>query len=155
MSDSKRGYSKLIGFDRVVQHFGYWPTFHDAEVLSLTLDRDAQVGDTGPTLTLLVHGFEITSEVTQAGFLRTVKHCVVSFAFYDVWLERLEDFNHQNAIMGMNIADVSSNQIPHLRIAVAIDGANGLTCRFQCKYTQVMELRPSIPPGSQYSRKAE
>lgn len=70
MSDSKHGYSKLIGFDRVVQHFGYWPTFHDAEVLSLTLDRDAQVGGTGPTLILLVHGFEITSEVAQAGFLQ-------------------------------------------------------------------------------------
>lgn len=68
--------------------------------------------------------------------------------------ENLEDFNQQNAIFGMSIRDVTSNQIPHLSLAVAIDGANGLTCRFQCKYGQVLDLRPGIPPGSQYEKTA-
>jgi hypothetical protein len=153
MQRSERGYPRLIGFERVVNHFGYWPTFHDAEVLSLTLDRDAQVGKTGPTLTIAVHAFEISKEVTAAGYLKTAKHCVVTFAFYDVYLEKLEDFSNQNAIMGLNLTDITADGLEHLRLAAAIEGSNGLTCSFQCRYGQLLDLTPGIPPNSMYRDK--
>lgn len=150
METTKRGYPKLVDFERVVNHFGYWPTFHDAEVLSLTLDRDAQVGKTGPTLTILLHGFEISSKITPAGHYKTIKHCVVTFAFYDVYLEQFEHFNHQNAIMGLTLTDITADGLEHFRLAAAIEGANGLTCSFQCRYGQVLDLTPGIPPNSMY-----
>lgn len=40
--------------------FGRWPSFHDAEVLRVALDRS---GDDGPTLELVVHVFVMTGEV--------------------------------------------------------------------------------------------
>src|SRR5690242_10303703 len=105
MTSVENGYKKLIGFEQVVDHFGNWPTFHDAEIIWLTLDRESQSGKSGPTLTMAMQGFIITNEVTPAGFCKTVKHCTVKFAFYDVFLEKLEDFNHQNAIMGLTITN--------------------------------------------------
>ena len=153
MQSSERAYSQLVGFERVFNHFGEWPTFHDAEVLSLTLDRDAQAGKTGPTLSILLHGFEMSGEITPAGHYKTIKHCVVTFAFYDVHLEKLEDFNHQNAIMELTLVDSTAHGLEHLRLRVAIEGANGLTCIFACRYGQVLDLTPGIPPTSMYRDK--
>jgi hypothetical protein len=47
--------------------FGGWPSFHDAEVLELRLDRN---GPGGVELHAKVHLFETTSEVTPEGFYR-------------------------------------------------------------------------------------
>jgi hypothetical protein len=44
--------------------FGKWPTFHDAEVLRIVLDR---AGDDGPTIEAQIHVFAMTSRVDDSG----------------------------------------------------------------------------------------
>jgi hypothetical protein len=52
---------QIAGAEHVVKWFGYWPKFHDAEVLSISLDRR-----TGARVSIYV--VERTSDVDSAGY---------------------------------------------------------------------------------------
>ena len=45
----------IPGADDVVKWFGYWPTFHNAQILSITLNRSGESQ-------VVIHAFERTSE---------------------------------------------------------------------------------------------
>ncbi len=45
-------FEHIVGADRLASRFGGWPSFHDAEVVRLMLDRN---GANGPTAEMLVH----------------------------------------------------------------------------------------------------
>jgi len=51
------------GSQKVEDIFGEWPSFHDAEVLEVTLDREARDAVRGPTIRFTVHAFQMTEEV--------------------------------------------------------------------------------------------
>ena len=81
--------------------FGYWPSFHDAEVILLQLNRsDAS--------TLAVHTWEMTKEVDEKGFYVLAKHVVVEFVMKEVVGLSLNGFNHQNVVFGLAIERVDS-----------------------------------------------
>lgn len=57
--------------------FGYWPDFHDAEVVRFYLDL-------GTPSTLVIHTWEMTNQVNTSGFYELIKHVMVEFALMDV-----------------------------------------------------------------------
>jgi len=82
--------------------FGYWPTFHDAEVIRLHLNRsDAS--------TLALHTWETTKEVDEKGFYVLTKHVVVEFVMTEVVGLSLNGFNHQNVVFGLAIDRVDGS----------------------------------------------
>jgi hypothetical protein len=86
------------GAKHLYDWFGYWPTFHDAEVIRLHLNRrDAS--------TLTLHTWEMTGEVDEKGFYVQTKHAVVEFVMKVVGLS-LNGFNHQNVVFGLAVAKV-------------------------------------------------
>lgn len=58
--------SSIDAAGALVEIFGYWPAFHDAEVIAVRLDRSGVSGS--PELEADVHVFEMTSTVTPDGF---------------------------------------------------------------------------------------
>lgn len=76
--------------------FGYWPSFHDAEVLELHFDRGNIQTDKGiykfPVLTLTIHLWELTKEVNSEGYLVSRHHTVATLNFCDVSDFQMEDF---------------------------------------------------------------
>ncbi len=58
----------IDGVELLVDRFGFWPSLHDAEVLWIRLDRSNGLQFQGPTVEMLVHVFEMTSEVTEEGY---------------------------------------------------------------------------------------
>jgi len=70
-------FAQIPGALGLSEWFGYWPSFHDAEVLSLDLHR------AGPS-TLKIHTFEISNQVTSRGFLVCTKHVVVTFIIEEI-----------------------------------------------------------------------
>jgi hypothetical protein len=63
---------RIDGAQKLYDWFGYWPSFHDAEILKFKFQ-------TGGSSFLLVHIWEMTKEVTPAGFYALTKHVVVEF----------------------------------------------------------------------------
>jgi hypothetical protein len=58
--------------------FGRWPSFHDAEIISIYLDRS---GQDGPSLEAKIHLFEMTNRVDAKGYYVLKNHILVTFRF--------------------------------------------------------------------------
>ncbi len=99
------------GAEQLVRVFGYWPSFHDAEVLRFCLDRSGHEGAWGPTAECIVHVFEMTSEVSPEGYYILKNHSLVTFRFLEVVEIELFDFNHQNALWGLEITNIAERQL--------------------------------------------
>ncbi|HEY3825621.1 MAG TPA: hypothetical protein VGL82_13750 [Bryobacteraceae bacterium] len=89
---------EIPGAEEVIGWFGCWPTFHDAEVVSINLNRRSGCR-------VVVNAFRTTP---------TVEHATVTFLLEGFPMDpagvvnsRIEFFNHQNVLSGLQI-----NQIP-------------------------------------------
>ncbi|MEB3043649.1 hypothetical protein [Rhizobium mulingense] len=87
-------YEKIEGGPELLAWFGQNPTFHDAAILSLSLNR------TGAS-ELMIHRWIDTDAVDQDGYRILDKHAVVTFAFEDFMDLQLDGFSHQNVINGL------------------------------------------------------
>jgi hypothetical protein len=76
--------------------FGYWPSFHDAEIISLALNRSG-------TSTLRIHTWQMTSQTDERGYYILDKHVLINFQMEEILGLELGDFNLQNVISGLNI----------------------------------------------------
>jgi hypothetical protein len=130
----------VAGGDDLLEWFeGRVPSFHDAEVLALHLDRDAA------TCRLKIHTFEMTAEVDGEGHSVTTKHVVVSFELKSVTALSLTDFNHQNVIYGLSITRDSGGEF-HLNL----EPCWGLSGDIKARSPRIA-LEPGVPSGSQYA----
>ena len=82
--------------------FGYWPGFHDAEIISLHLNRKG-------SSSLRVHTWDTTKEVDEKGRYVMAKHIVVEFIFENVSELALNGFSQQNVISGLSIEKIGSD----------------------------------------------
>jgi hypothetical protein len=81
--------------------FGYWPDFHDAEIVSLHLNRKG-------TSSLRVHAWDTTKEVDDKGHYVMAKHIVVEFIFENISEMTLNGFSPQNVLSGLDIEKIGS-----------------------------------------------
>ncbi|MEY2519618.1 MAG: hypothetical protein QOF24_1377 [Verrucomicrobiota bacterium] len=87
----------LPGYEAVVAAFGYWPSFHDAPLLSL------EQSDT--SLAMLIHADEMTGEVDERGFFGSIKHHLVRFRFSGVRDFALRQFDVPNTLFEIVFSD--------------------------------------------------
>ena len=71
------GVEQIDGAQELYDWFGYWPAFHDAEVLRFQLNLKAPCH-------LSLHTWEMTSRVDERGFYELTKHVVVDFTLTNV-----------------------------------------------------------------------
>ncbi|HEV8542702.1 MAG TPA: Imm50 family immunity protein, partial [Verrucomicrobiae bacterium] len=95
--------------------FGRWPSFHDAEVWSLTYERTPK----GFDVTATIHVFEMTSEVDARGFYRLQKHTRVILRFADCLEAGFQWFNHQNVLSELLIEPADNGGVPSMRAIFA------------------------------------
>src|SRR4051794_31467997 len=96
-----KAFEHIPGADRLIERFGSWPSFHDAEVLRVMLDRR---GDHPPTGEMLVHAWRMTDQVDDRGYYVRNTHTLVRFAFEGIASIELSEFNHQNVLFDLEIA---------------------------------------------------
>jgi hypothetical protein len=101
----------ISGRDLLIQHLGHWPTFHDFEVLSITLER-AVISAATHDLKAIFFVFDIR---------RTPDHPErrqgsAEFLFEDVDAVRIAGFNHQNPILGLTISFAEPSEEPRFLV---------------------------------------
>lgn len=114
----------------VIEHFGYWPSFHDAEVASVHLRR----GELGywPTISLWINVFgpaRVLQTVAKAHSLWQLE-----LEFTEVTDNELSGFNHQNVIF-----DITFQQDKDL-ISCPIDTSCGMSGSITARYVAVKSL---------------
>jgi hypothetical protein len=128
----------IPGANDVVAWFGYWPTFHDAEVLTITLNRSG-------TSQVVIHAWRRTSEVDPRGYYVLDKHAAVTFSVEGFPLDeegitqtRIDYFNHQNVLSSAWIEKTSQGHM------LRLDGIFGVDGSISCKHLSV-KLEPGVP----------
>ena len=147
--------SLIQGSDKLTSIFGYWPSFHDAEVIELHFWRGDVDSDNNkyvfPVLTAKLHLWEMTSELKPDGFLALHKHTLTRIQFYDVDDFKMEGFNHQNAILGLRLASYERNEGPSPLFDVHFDPAFGMGATFKCARIEVLEAVLCTENGTEIS----
>jgi Immunity protein 50 len=105
--------SEIQGAAELEEWFGYWPSFHDAEIVGLHLNREE-------SSSLRVHTWEMTKEIDDKGYYVLAKHILVEFIFEAVSGLSLNGFNDQNVIFGLAIEKTDSG------FRVTLDDCYGL-----------------------------
>ena len=100
MHDAK---SIVKGHEQLTSIFGRWPSFHDSEVLSIRLEREAKDRWSGPTLYSTVHVFAARLNEDSRTGVEFYNHTLVTFRFNLVVDLELSGFNQQNAIFDLII----------------------------------------------------
>ena len=141
----------IAGSAKLTSIFGNWPSFHDAEVHEILLDRGhvepANAIYDFPRITAKIHLWLLTSEVNEKGYYVTTKHTLATIRFYDVDDLKLEGFNHQNAIFGLGIEQKTRDQGPSPYFAVEFDPAFGISATFTCLRIEIVDAVPCDADG--------
>lgn len=147
--------SQILGSEKVTTIFGYWPSFHDAEVIELHFWRGNVQPEKGPynfpVLTLTIHVWELTKEVDPQGYLVLRHHTLTSLRFCDVFDFQMEGFNHQNAMMGLAIRHEERTEGASPYLAVEVDPAFGMGASFKCLRVEVLDAVPCSDDGKRIS----
>jgi hypothetical protein len=125
--------------------FGGWPSFHDAEVLTMHLDR---AGADGPSLEACVHVFRATGEVGAQGRYVLTHHTKVTLRFVDILLARLRGFDGQNSLWDLDIVEVDPAESDGRRLSVCFGSNVGVECELLCNRIVVEAVEPFDPEGA-------
>jgi hypothetical protein len=138
--------SFIGGSERLTAIFGYWPSFHDAEVIKFDLWRGDVEPEADryvfPVLTAQIHLWELTSDVDSRGYLVLRYHTLATLRFQDIDDMHMEGFNHQNAILGLHFTMEDREADAQPWIHVEFEPAHGISARFRCLRVEVISAEP-------------
>ena len=144
--------ARIEGSEKLTGIFGYWPSFHDAEVIELSFWRGAVNPEAGrytfPVLTVKLHLWEMTRDLDAKGYFVLVKHTLATIRFHDVLESKIEGFNHQNAILGLDISCGERSEGPSPIFAATFRPAFGLDASLQCMRVEVVDALPCAEDGT-------
>jgi hypothetical protein len=144
--------SLVVGGEKLTAIFGGWPSFHDAEVHELHFlsgkDDPASISHDFPRLTVKVHHWLMTAEVDSTGHYVSTKHTLTTLRFSGVEDFKMEGFNHQNVIFGMEIEERTREGGRTPFLAVSFDPSFGIDATFTCSRMEILEAVPCNEEGN-------
>ena len=118
----------------LVELFGYWPSFHDAEIHRAELDRGGT--DRSPSVTLTIHVFDCDDTIDENGYYRIRVSVLATLRFDGVDDLQLFDLGTQNVINALAI-----DAHPDNRSMITLAPCYGLSGTFTCESAEVVDVR--------------
>lgn len=135
----------IEGSHKLIEVIGEWPSFDDAELISLCLDRtDGSPhipGSNSPTLSM-------TIRLVETGYYLT------EIRFNNVENLELSDFSYQNEIKEIAFDRTSPNKwdpdgkLGTAKLLVEVEAHCGMQAKFQCRSAAVLSVVPCNKDGS-------
>lgn len=126
----------IVNAKPLIEVYGYWPSFHDAVVLRLVLDRS---GVMGPEMTVQLDLWEPDPKMD--------KHMLVTLVFRGIESFILSEFNRENMLDGMEIVPIAPPGKDKCRFSVrfvSIYGPGyGPEMEFRCQEIEVANVAPN------------
>lgn len=139
--------SLILGSEKLTAIFGYWPSFHDAEVLEMHVWRGKADPEATrhfvPQLTVKIHLWEMTAEINETGYFKLRHHTLVTLLFHGVDDFSMSGFNHQNAIFALKIIQQTRVDGPSPFFEVEFLPSYGVAALFTCAQIEVLEVVPA------------
>ena len=145
-------YRNIAGGAELLDYLGKVPSFHDGEIISLELHRNA------PSY-LRVHGFAVNVSGSKMDW-KNAKHAIVTFELQQIVDLQLDGFSHQNVIGSLIIERkpspfervnyVGKEDAAALDFELTLEPCFGLDGRIRCKGISIT-FEKRIPPDSIYN----
>ena len=119
----------IEGEKSVVEWFGKWPSFHDAEIIELHLNRKG-------LSRIKIHTWNMTDKVDEKNHYIAEKHAVIEFSLVNVIDMDLLHFNEQNVIFSLNL------EKSELGYKLNLEPCYGL-----CGFLEAKDIKVKIMPG--------
>ena len=136
-------HKKIKNFYLVKDSYGYWPSFHDAEIVQIKADRNAHETEEnyGAIFEMVIHAFEMTNEVDTRGYYVLKKHNLIHFKFKNVYDWEFDGFNTQNAILGLHISVEKNEHLEKDCLKFEFEPANGLGGELKCVSAEIVSVK--------------
>ena len=139
------------GSERLTCIFGYWPSFHDAEVIDLHFWRGDGQFETAygvfPILTATFYVFSTVRDASVPSGLTTQHETLVTLRFHALHQFRMDGFEFQNEIYGLDIrAEEPQAGLPNL-LRVEFEAGSSMAATFHCTRIEVLRAEPWSPPA--------
>lgn len=114
------------------------PSFHDAEIISILINRELLDQEIGVSLKVEVLIYKLFEEFEKEGKkFKRFNNAVAAFKFLESKFEQLEYFNHQNVINDLHISQIENSD----KYSVHFESIYGCDLRFECKEIELIEVR--------------
>lgn len=141
----------VVGSEKLTTIFGYWPSFHDAEVIEIRLWRGDVDPDRDryefPVLTAVLHVLELTNETDARGSLMIRHHTLATLRFRGIEDVELAGFNYMNQIRSITLSRKERAEGPSPYISVVMQEAVGISASFKCESVEVVDAVPCDEKG--------
>lgn len=125
----------VLKSEQVTNYFGKWPSFHDAEIINISLTRNDQC------LKLKIHVFDYSDKVDSTGKYAIKKSGLITFCLNGVSDINIDgEFNDQNVIASLDIQAMEN----HTK-KVSISPIFGPGIKAICKDVIVESIQPDKP----------
>jgi len=130
----------IIGTESVIAALGYWPSFHDAEVIAFSAERALPFkrDETIAHLAVHVRQYESVGEGTAQYEQILRKSILVRLAFKGACDFDLSDFNHQNVINAITVS--ASGVSESAGLLVNIESIWGFGGSLRCQSVEVEKV---------------
>ena len=125
--------------EALINIFGCWPDFHDAEIVRMSLERK---GDGGPYLETQIYVYEPTTEIDDKGYYIIKHRTLVTFRFTHFVLEYLKEFNQQNVLYDLKITNIKPEENNGCNFRVEMPSSYGCEAAFNCKDIIILNVEP-------------
>jgi hypothetical protein len=119
----------------VLRVFGVWPSFHDAEIHSISMNQE------GPTMDVVIHHWTMTDQIDAKGSYILKNHTLTTFRFFEFSELDLKWFAFQNVLQELEI--VESPTPPHF--TVHMPSSVGCEASFKCARVGILSSTPHTP----------
>jgi hypothetical protein len=132
----------ISGTDRVIESLGYWPSFHDAEVISFSAERALPFkhGETAARLAVHVRQYKTVGAGTPNYEQVLHQSILIKLLFKGACELDVSDFNHQNVIDAINVTSIESNENDLANLLVSIPSIWGFGGTFRCQSAEVESI---------------
>lgn len=134
----------ISDFHLVLEAFGRWPSFHDAEVHRFVLDRTRRSpnGATVPAIELVVRGWNLVRDEKNC-LLKADNDSIVHFRFEEVTDVEFDGFNHQNVLESLEFTLVPTKATV-ATLGVELVHCFGLSGGFRALRARIVSVVPYL-----------
>lgn len=135
---------KIKNVELLTSAFGRFPSFHDAEVMQITLRRGDKQNPCAPELFAVIHCFNMVRQPDANGsYLRN--HHLVSIRFSGITDASLTGFNGQNVLWDLLVEDIVEPQEDETKYKVIFESTYGVGAEFKCAAITIEAVEPYDP----------
>ncbi len=133
---------EIKNVEKLIEVFGRYPSFHDAEILSIKLERSFDKRSSNSALTAKIRIYQARERFnnSEEKFIRW-KNYEVDFEFSDIKLLQLENFNHQNVINDLIVKTLPTSETERHVFSVQIESIFGCEAFFKCNKVEIVQIK--------------